>query len=140
MRGFFVLLVACALPVAAQVRITQGSDRIMVEINGKPFTDLFIASDTVKPYMHPLRAATGTVVTRAFPMDLVEGEARDHPHHRGLWFTHGDVNGIDFWANEKSYDRKNLGKVALKKVVALEAARRRAILTCCLTGWLRTAP
>ena len=31
-------------------------------------------------------------------MKLVEGESRDHPHHRSLWFTHGSVNGIDFWS------------------------------------------
>jgi hypothetical protein len=31
-------------------------------------------------------------------MKQVEGEANDHVHHRSLWFAHGDVNGIDFWA------------------------------------------
>jgi hypothetical protein len=34
-------------------------------------------------------------------MANVPGEAQDHPHHRGLWFAHGSVNGVDFWA-EKS--------------------------------------
>ena len=23
----------------------------------------------------------------------------DHPHHIGLWFNHGNVNGLDFWNN-----------------------------------------
>jgi hypothetical protein len=51
----------------------------------------------------PLRAATGTVVTRGYPIDAsVPSETHDHPHHRGLWFTHGDVNGFDFWASELS--------------------------------------
>jgi hypothetical protein len=31
-------------------------------------------------------------------MEDVEGEERDHPHQRSFWFTHGDVNGVDFWA------------------------------------------
>ena len=26
------------------------------------------------------------------------GEAHDHPHHRGLWVAHGDVNGADNWS------------------------------------------
>jgi hypothetical protein len=26
---------------------------------------------------------------------------RDHIHQRSLWFTHGDVNGIDFWSEGK---------------------------------------
>jgi len=25
----------------------------------------------------------------------------DHPHHHSLWFTHGDVNGRDFWTEHK---------------------------------------
>jgi len=37
--------------------------------------------------LHPLRAADGKIVTRHFPMEMVEGESRDHPHHRGLWFS-----------------------------------------------------
>ncbi len=24
-------------------------------------------------------------------------EEHDHPHHRSLWYGHGEVNGIDFW-------------------------------------------
>jgi hypothetical protein len=31
-------------------------------------------------------------------MKKVEGEAQDHPHHRSVFFTHGDVNGFDFWS------------------------------------------
>ncbi len=31
-------------------------------------------------------------------MKAVEGEAQDHKHHRSLWYSHGDVNGVDFWA------------------------------------------
>ena len=33
-------------------------------------------------------------------MEDVEGEDRDHPHQRSFWFTHGDVNGFDFWASD----------------------------------------
>ena len=96
----YLLLVLAALPLAAQVKITQGDNSIAIEIDGKPYTELFYGPDARKPYLHPLRAATGTIVTRHFPMEKVEGESTDHPHHRGLWFGHGDVNGFDFWANE----------------------------------------
>ena len=40
---------------------------------------------------------TDRTVTRHFPMNDVPGETKDHPHHRSLWFTHGAVNGVDFW-------------------------------------------
>ena len=42
-------------------------------------------------------------MTRAFPMEKIEGEKQDHPHQRSMWFTHGDVNGIDFWSELKGH-------------------------------------
>jgi len=108
------------LPVYGQVKITQqGKDKISVEIDGKPFTDFYIGPQTTKPYLHPLRTADGKIVTRGFPMVTdIPGEAHDHPHHRGLWFAHGDVNGYDFWGNEPEQQGANKGKgtVVLEKV------------------------
>ncbi len=115
-----LLLAALALPLSAQVKITQqGNEKVSVEIDGKPFTDFWIGPDTNKPYLSPLRTASGIIVTRGYPMvPDVPGEAHDHPHHRGLWFTHGDVNGYDFWGNEESQKGANQGKgkVVLKRV------------------------
>ncbi|MGC4056011.1 MAG: PmoA family protein, partial [Paludibaculum sp.] len=69
-----------------------------VEIDGKPFTDFFIAgAEVTKPYLHPLRAASGTYVTRMWPMAEVAGEPTDHKHQRGLWLAHAKVNELDFW-------------------------------------------
>jgi hypothetical protein len=45
------------------------------------------------------------------------------------------VNGTDFWANEKSYKRSNLGKVALKKVVAIESGKKNGYYNV-LFDWL----
>jgi hypothetical protein len=53
-----------------------------------------------KPYMYPLFGPDGVKITRAFPMADVAGEDRDHFHQRSLWFTHGNVNGFDFWASD----------------------------------------
>ena len=36
-------------------------------------------------------------------METVEGEDRDHPHQRSFWFTHGKVNGIDFWSEQDGH-------------------------------------
>ena len=113
-----IAMLSWCLP--AQVKITQqGNEKVSVEIDGKPFTEFFVGPETKKPYLAPLRAATGTIVTRQFPMkEDVPGEAHDHPHHRGLWFTHGDVNGYDFWGNEDSQQgaNKGKGKVVLVKI------------------------
>jgi hypothetical protein len=117
------LAVLAALPAAGQVQISSGPEKIAVQIDGKPFTTFYVAGpDVMKPYLHPLRAASGTYVTRMWPMEVVAEEAKatkDHPHQRGLWFAHSSVNGLDFWNNEASYTTPNRGKIVLKEPVAI---------------------
>jgi hypothetical protein len=104
----------------AQVDITSGSDCIAVDVEHRPFTVLYVAGpETTKPYLHPVRSALGTIVTRRYPMEVVAGERHDLEHQRGLWFSHGDVNGFDFWNNAASYDRPNLGRIVLDRVIAV---------------------
>jgi hypothetical protein len=108
------------LPLCGQVKFTRQPDRIDVTVDGKPFTSLFIEG-TNKPYLYPLRAASGTVVTRGYPADRAKGETVDHPHQKGLWFTHGVVNGFNYWANEPSQIAPETGRVVLRRIVALES-------------------
>jgi len=112
------LAICLAAVLSAQVKITPSPDKIAIEIDGKPFTDFVInGPDYAKPYLWPIRAASGTVVTRYWPMDASHpGEAHDHPHHRGLWFGEDEVNGFNFWANEPSVNQKNPGKQIVKNV------------------------
>jgi hypothetical protein len=123
-----LFFLALSLPLRAQVKITQqGNEKVSVEIDGKPFADFYVGPETMKPYLSPLRTASGKVVTRGYPMATdVAGEAHDHPHHRGLWFTHGDVNGWDFWGNEDSQKGagKGKGKVVLTKIDRLTSGAK----------------
>src|SRR5258708_3146314 len=58
---FFAVLVS--LPVPAQVKISPETGKLAIEINGKPSTDFYFSGPQVsKPYLWPLRAATGTYV------------------------------------------------------------------------------
>jgi hypothetical protein len=91
-----------AAPASADgVEVRKGEGAVEVLIGGKLFTR-YVTADGPKPYCYPLMDAAGAAVTRDFPMKKVEAETKlkdnDHPHHRSLWFTHGDVNGIDFWS------------------------------------------
>lgn len=104
-----------AAGASAQVKISQETDRISVEIDGKLFTNLWFGKDIAKPYLHPLRAVSGTSVTRNIPLE--EGDSKDHPHHRGLTFAHADLNGHNFWANEK-------GKIVLEKVSQIKSGAK----------------
>jgi len=93
-RILFCLLMTW--PLLADVKIDRKPDQIDVSIDGKPFTTFFFGPNTAKPYLAPLRTADGTVITRRWPMEKVDTDSHDHPHHTGLWFTHDDVNGIKF--------------------------------------------
>ena len=62
-------------------------------IGGQPFTSYIWPTTLKKPVLFPIRTAKGTLVTRGFPLDPRPGERVDHPHHVGLWFNYGDVNG-----------------------------------------------
>lgn len=110
------LLLASVLP--AQVRFERSPSKIDISIAGKPFTSLYL--DGPKPYLHPLLAPSGTRITRLYPMESVAGETRDHVHHRGLWITYGEVNGLDFWANEKSSGGGTPGVMELKSIDELK--------------------
>src|SRR3989442_634601 len=117
------LIFLLILPVCAQVQFTQGKDRISIEIDGKPYADFFLAADGNKPYVYPLRTASGVVVTRHFPMEEFPGETHDHPHHRGMFFSHGDINGFNFWATEATSPNANSAKNA---AASIDSPSRRA--------------
>ncbi len=94
-----LLVVAWGTAAAAgEVSLERRDDRVVVTIDGAPFTE-YVFRGHDKPILWPLRAPSGVPLTRAWPVaDGVEGEPRDHPHHESCWFTHGSVNGLDFWA------------------------------------------
>ena len=119
-RALLLGLLACIPALTAgPVSLERDGDKISVAIDGQPFTSFYFSSETTKPYLHPLRATDGTIVTRSYPMEEVEGEQTDHPHHRGVWFSHGDVNGFDFWANEVS--QRARGKKGTIEFVKIES-------------------
>jgi hypothetical protein len=115
-----VLTLCAAAPATAQVTITQGPEQIAVEIDGKPFTVFYVGgSDLKRPYLHPLRAASGRIVNRSFPAGQLPGETSDHPHHAGLFYGHGDVNGYNYWAIQNvptapSKASATMGRMVLK--------------------------
>jgi hypothetical protein len=121
MRHLMVLTLAAASSLAAQVRFTP--DSIAVSVDGKPFTTFHYGAAAWKPYLAPLRSASGKIVTRRFPMESVAGESRDHLHHRGLWFSYDDVNGVKFWENDPSYTKGTIGKIVVRNASWKDGAK-----------------
>jgi hypothetical protein len=123
MRASWLLLgIALAYPLSTTWRGGQGvrvdvvphenQRRVDVLVDGKPFTAYIYPTTVKKPVLYPLRSASGTAVTRGWPLEPRPGERVDHPHHVGLWLTYSDVNGLDFWNNSDA--------------IPAERARRRA--------------
>lgn len=80
--------------------ITSEADRkIDVIIDGKLFTSFCWPGNVYKPILYPVYTSAGTEITRGFPLKPREGEQNDHIHQVGMWFTYGNVNGLDFWGN-----------------------------------------
>src|SRR5580700_3496183 len=129
-----VTAIALTCPVLAQVHLTPGADKIEISIDGKLYSTFYMTGgDVTKPYLWPVRAASGTYVTREWPMENVAEEAKekkDHPHQRGIWFAHDNVNGIDFWNNEAAYkEPPKRGKMLLKSVGKVQNGKDKGSLT-----------
>jgi hypothetical protein len=50
-----------------------------------------------KPFFWPLNAY-GVNLLRGYPIDPKANEPADHPHHTGLYFCFGEVNGKEYWS------------------------------------------
>ena len=103
-------------PPASRVEVVrkEANRRVDVLVDGKPFTSYIWPTPLKKPVLLPIRTAKGTAVTRGFPLEPRAGERVDHPHHVGLWFNYGDVNGVDFWNNSDAIpaaDKHKMGTV-----------------------------
>lgn len=89
-------------PTSGGVTFASKGENLEILVDGEQF-GVHRVDAGAKPFLFPLRGPTGDPYTRAFPMEEVEGEKRDHPHQRSFWFTHGDVNGVDFWSEAKNH-------------------------------------
>ncbi len=93
--------------------------KVDVFIDGDLFTSYIYPETIQKPVLYPINTAQGSTVTRGFPLDARPGERVDHPHHVGLWFNYGDVNGLDFWNNSDAIpddEKDNYGSILHKEI------------------------
>jgi hypothetical protein len=123
---------AASVPGGVQVIANEAAQRVDVSIDGKPFTSYVYPDTLKKPVLYPIRTARGTLVTRGFPLDPRPGERVDHPHHVGLWFNYGDVNGLDFWNNSTDIPAARapkMGTIRHKRVVETKSGADVGTLT-----------
>lgn len=84
-------------PPAVEVK-DDGKANVSVTVGGQLLTVYRYLGNPVRPCFFPLLGPGGKRVTRSWPItDDIADDPRDHPHHRSLWVSHGDVNGVDNW-------------------------------------------
>jgi len=125
-RGSRILLfaafdLASALHLAATpargaeqpIAITAGDGKFVVTAGGQPFAEVDYRT-YAKPIVYPILGPGQVRMTRNHPMQPgTPGEATDHPHHKSMWFAHGDINGVSFWDER--------GKIITEKAELLDA-------------------
>lgn len=91
---------------------------VAIYIDDQLFTR-YVTSDKVsnKCYFWPIVGPGGIKMTRAYPMQNVEGEKQDHPHHRSVCFGLHSANGFNTWHEVKTFTKK--GKVDPHKAAHL---------------------
>lgn len=124
----FIFLLALATVARAEVTVEKSEQGAIVKLDGKLFTEYLCKSGN-KPVFWPIIGPTGQPITRGFPIAPMPGETHDHIHQRGLWFTHGDVNGVMFWSQEKGS-----GEIVHREFTRLASGKVGEIAT--RTDWL----
>lgn len=113
----FSVIQIVTLPVSLQAQdgdrwqlVQNDNGTIDVTLGGKKKTTIHYQG-FARPILHPINNGAGQGVTRDWPVVKgTKGEADDHPHHKSLWFGHGDVNGASFW-DEKATIKTNSAEV-----------------------------
>ena len=109
-----------------QVVARESERRVNITIDGQPFTSYLWPTSLKKPVLYPLVASDGVTVTRGYPLEPRPGERVDHPHHAGMWFNYGNVNGFDFWNNSDAIppaDREKMGSIRQQRIVSTRSGK-----------------
>lgn len=114
-------------PYSIEITPVESAKKILITADGKPFTDLIYTDTLEKPFLYPIYAPDGQIITRGFPFATRPGEPTDHPHHTGLWLNYERVNGLDFWNNSYAIpeDRKSrYGWIKAQKILKAKGGKK----------------
>lgn len=124
LRVGLVVLLCAATASAARFEVEKDDTSVSVLVDGKLFATYHVKSGN-KPILYPIIGPTGKPMTRSYPMkDAAETERADHPHHRSLWFNHGDVNGTSFW-----HEESRSGTIEHREFLRVEGGEQATIVT-----------
>lgn len=122
-KTFYAQVPVYLLHTGAEVEVRVGEQMV---------TRLIFPDSLKKPVLYPVLTTSGVEITRGFPMTPRMGDRVDHPHHVGIWFNHGDVNGLDFWNNSAAIaeEKRSLyGTILFREILSLKEKKGRAIIS-----------
>ncbi len=79
------------------VTLREDEGTLEIHLPEGHFTTYHFGPDVIRPYLWPLYGPGQKRITRNYPMEEVEGEEHDHPHHKSLWTAFDEVNGVNNW-------------------------------------------
>ena len=94
-----ILALAAMQPIVnagENVEFSTADSTLNITIDGQPFATYNFSPDLPKPFLLPLRTPSGVVVNR----ELGDTTDADHPHHKGVWNSVDEINGIKFWKED----------------------------------------
>jgi hypothetical protein len=109
-----------------QVTPNEAARRVDITVDGRPFTSYLFPTNLEKPVLYPILTESGKAVTRGWPLEPRPYERVDHPHHIGLWFNYGDVNGLDFWNNSSDIpaaQKPKMGTIVHRQIRDADSGR-----------------
>jgi hypothetical protein len=90
---------------AELVQLKPADNAVSVSINGKEFMSYLFAKTLPKPYFFPIKSDDGALLTRPIVDQNYKG---DHPHHKGIWVSVDEINGIKFWAEKGKIENRGV--------------------------------
>ena len=127
-----VLFLTCTQAQKVQFKQVDKDKKVEVFVDNKFFTAFIYPDNMEKQSLYPIIASSGKMITRGFPLQPRPFERTDHPHHVGMWFNFGDVNGLDFWNNSfaiPAAEKPKYGKIAFDKIISLNSKSGKLIVS-----------
>lgn len=117
-------------PVPRMQAVPQADAQASLQREGRELARFHFGPALNRPYVFPIVGPSGRSLIRiGHPHDPVT-----HSHHNGVWISHHDLNGIDFWGDRG----KNLGRIVTRQIDEYTDADEAASLTA-LSHWINSA-
>ena len=82
------------LNTAAELDVVASPNATTLHANGEVLWTYHHDPQEGKPYFHPLNTSQGDRLSELRP--------KDHPWHRGLWFSWKYINGVNYWEEDRT--------------------------------------